>query len=178
VRSGLRVAKAESGGRALNRSLPGVCITLAGRSEAADRIATKQTPNTAIDPHASINRVEPIVAPFPIRYFSASTTGPDTGSVTPRPPPRSSSVSRNESRVAIMYGRAFASESRSVHSAMMQKVRSPVFAEADSFVALWKDMRLPDGRDRAPAATAELCGNLGDDVWLKAAYGRGLVGRW
>jgi hypothetical protein len=35
-------------------------------------------------------------------YFSASTTGPETGSVTPWPPPRSSSVSRNVSSVLIM----------------------------------------------------------------------------
>src|SRR5262245_33277131 len=32
-------------------------------------------------------------------YLSANTTGPATGSVTPRPPPRSSNVSRKESSV-------------------------------------------------------------------------------
>src|SRR5262245_27185274 len=35
------------------------------------------------------------------RYFRARTTGPATGSVTPRAPPSSSRVSRNESSVAI-----------------------------------------------------------------------------
>jgi hypothetical protein len=53
-------------------------------------------------------------------HFSASTTGPDIGSVTPSPLPRSSSVSRNVSSVAIMFGREAASASMSVHSAIMQ----------------------------------------------------------
>src|ERR1700733_12436755 len=59
-------------------------------------------------------------------YFSTFTTWPEIGSVTPSPPPRSSSVSRNESSVAIMLSRALTSASMSVHSAMMQKVCSPV----------------------------------------------------
>src|SRR5262245_20956333 len=53
-------------------------------------------------------------------YFSSSTTGPDTGSVTPIPAPRSSSVSRKESSVATMCGRAAVSASMSVHSPTMQ----------------------------------------------------------
>jgi hypothetical protein len=56
---------------------------------------------------------------FELRYFSSRTTGPDTGSVTPRSPPRSSSVSRNKFRVAIIFGRAAAKSAMSVHSAMM-----------------------------------------------------------
>jgi hypothetical protein len=47
-------------------------------------------------------------------YFSATTTDPETESVTPRPP---SSASRNELSVAIILGRAFASAFISVHSA-------------------------------------------------------------
>ena len=47
-------------------------------------------------------------------------------SVTRRPPPGSSSVSRKESRVAIMFGCPLASASMSVHSATMQNVCSPV----------------------------------------------------
>ena len=39
-------------------------------------------------------------------YFNDKTTRPATGSVTPRPPPRSSSASRKESRVEIIFGRA------------------------------------------------------------------------
>ena len=59
-------------------------------------------------------------------YFSVFTTGPETGSVTPSPPPRSSRVSRNESSVAIILSRALTIASMSVHSAMTQKVCSPV----------------------------------------------------
>ena len=47
-------------------------------------------------------------------YFSSSTTGPETGSVSP------SSVSRNVSSVASMNGRASARLSMSSHSPMMQ----------------------------------------------------------
>ena len=36
------------------------------------------------------------------RYFSSRTTEPDTGLLTPRSPSRSSSVSRNEFRFAII----------------------------------------------------------------------------
>ena len=42
----------------------------------------------------------------PLYGDSSRTTSSDTGSVTPRPPPRSSRVSRNVSSVAIMYGRS------------------------------------------------------------------------
>jgi len=59
-------------------------------------------------------------------YFSVFTTGPETGSVTPSPPPRSSRVSRNESSVAIILSRALTIASMSIHSAMTQKVCSPV----------------------------------------------------
>src|SRR5262245_31595212 len=71
------------------------------------------------EPHA---RYLPMLAAC-ANYLSASTTGPATGSVTPRPPPRSSKVSRKESRVAIICGRAFASASMSVHSAMIRDQR-------------------------------------------------------
>ena len=54
------------------------------------------------------------------RDFSSRTTGPDTGSVTPKSPPRSSSVSRNELECAIMLGRAAAKSARPAHSAIMQ----------------------------------------------------------
>ena len=40
-------------------------------------------------------------------YFRAKTTGPAIGSVTPKPPPRSSSVSRKELSVAIIFRLAF-----------------------------------------------------------------------
>lgn len=53
-------------------------------------------------------------------YLSAETTGPETASVTPAPTPISSSVSRNELRVAIMFGRASMHASISLHSAMRQ----------------------------------------------------------
>lgn len=53
-------------------------------------------------------------------YLISMTTGPDTASVTPRPPPRSSSVSRNEFRVAIIFGRAAAIAAISSHSPMTQ----------------------------------------------------------
>jgi uncharacterized secreted repeat protein (TIGR03808 family) len=68
----------------------------------------------------AVNRLLVWLREPPTRYFSATTTGPETGSVTPSPPPRSSSVSRKESRVRIMFGRAAASASMSDHSAMMQ----------------------------------------------------------
>jgi endonuclease G, mitochondrial len=48
-------------------------------------------------------------------YFSDSTTSPDTASVTPRPLPRSSSVSRKVSRVATISDRASARAAMSVH---------------------------------------------------------------
>lgn len=53
-------------------------------------------------------------------YLIANTTEPATGSVTPRPFPRSSSVSRKLSSVAIICGRASVRAFKSVHSAMMQ----------------------------------------------------------
>jgi hypothetical protein len=53
-------------------------------------------------------------------YFSVMTTAPETGSVTPSPPPRSSSVWRKLSSVAIIWGRAAAITSMLSHSAMMQ----------------------------------------------------------
>ena len=46
-------------------------------------------------------------------YLRVITTGPDTASVTPSPPPRSSRVSRKELSVAIIFGRARASASAS-----------------------------------------------------------------
>ena len=51
------------------------------------------------------------------RYLSANTTGPATGSVKPRPFPKSSSVSRKESSVAIIWARALPSACMSDHSA-------------------------------------------------------------
>ncbi len=53
-------------------------------------------------------------------YFRAKTTGPATGSVTPKPPPRAARVSRKESSVAIIFGRAWVQAPMSAHSAMMQ----------------------------------------------------------
>ena len=55
-----------------------------------------------------------------VRYFSSRTTGPDTGSVTPSSPPKSSSVSRKELSVAIIFDRTAAKSAMSAHSAMMQ----------------------------------------------------------
>ena len=60
------------------------------------------------------------------RYFSSRTTEPDTGSLTPRSPSRTSSVSRNELRFAIISGRAAAKSAISAHSTIMQQVWSPV----------------------------------------------------
>src|SRR5262245_10015671 len=54
---------------------------------------------------------DPILTLAQSLYLSARTTSPETGSVTPRPPPRSSRVSRNDSKVAPMFGRACASVS-------------------------------------------------------------------
>lgn len=53
-------------------------------------------------------------------YLIAITTGPETGSVVPRPLPRSSRVGRKRSRVAIIRGRPDTSASWLSHSAMMQ----------------------------------------------------------
>ena len=35
-----------------------------------------------------------------------------------------------------------------------------LIAEADSFVALWKDLKLPDGRDRVPELLRRMAGNV------------------
>ena len=67
-----------------------------------------------IDPLGNLNgQGRPVGA---TNYFSLKTTGPTAGSVTPRPPPRSSSVSRKESRVVIIFGRALMHASMSFHS--------------------------------------------------------------
>ena len=54
------------------------------------------------------------------------TTSPETGSVTPRSPPRSSSMPRMASRVETIAGRAATSASMLSHSPMTTKSRSPV----------------------------------------------------
>src|SRR5437773_2842960 len=53
------------------------------------------------------------------RYFSR-TTSPDTGSVTPTPPPKSSSMSRILSSLAIIFGRAAMMLCMLSHSPMRQ----------------------------------------------------------
>src|ERR1700720_3733316 len=68
-----------------------------------------------------------------------------------------------------------------------------LIAEADAFVALWKDLKLPDGRDRAvrhghgPQRAIQTGVGLGLDeeeiggdprVGLPAAEGRHLLGGW
>src|SRR5262249_41629271 len=55
-----------------------------------------------------------------------TTTSPETGSVTPSPPPKSSRRSRIESSMPIISGRAAAIASKLLHSATMQNVLSPV----------------------------------------------------
>src|SRR6266851_34223 len=57
---------------------------------------------------------------------SFATACPDTGSVTPSPLPRSSSMSRNPSKNAIIWGRAVAMFWKVRHSPTKQKVWSPV----------------------------------------------------
>src|ERR1700742_322791 len=52
--------------------------------------------------------------------FFSINTAPATGSVTPRPPPRSSSVSRKLSRMPIILGRAATILSKDAHSAITQ----------------------------------------------------------
>src|SRR5438034_126406 len=74
-----------------------------------------------------------LTAFLPLAFFfaagfvaaSLSTISPDTGSVTPTPPPRSSRSSRNVSRRPIICGRAAARFSKRAHSPTMQKVCSP-----------------------------------------------------
>ena len=53
-------------------------------------------------------------------YLIASTTGPETGSVVPRPLPSSSSAGRKRSRVAIICGRPAARASWLSYSATRQ----------------------------------------------------------
>ena len=53
-------------------------------------------------------------------YSTERTTSPDTGSVTPSPSPRSSSMSRKRSRIPTMSSRAFSMFEKSSHSPMKQ----------------------------------------------------------
>jgi hypothetical protein len=72
---------------------------------------------------------------------NSAMTGPDTGSVTPSPPPRSSSMSRKLSRRDIIAGREAAMLSKSSHSPMKQKVRSPVLNKRALAKALHRNGR-------------------------------------
>src|SRR6185312_127240 len=61
-----------------------------------------------------------------VRAGSSTTVSPETGSLTPRVPPRSSSASRNVSSIAIICGRAATRLSKSSQPPMKQYERSPV----------------------------------------------------
>src|SRR5262245_25781093 len=123
VGEGRKYSLEDSADRGLAHGLAAARVVLEDRilgMQREDRLDVVTVPGLAV---GGDHRLERMRVTHPLL---SATTSPETGSVRPRPAPRSSSMPRMRSRFATIAGRDFTMLSMLSHSPTMQYARSPV----------------------------------------------------